>query len=781
MVDSQVSKRVQGLNDPQLRSFLPLLYVACVDLTLSDEEREVLRRKVSSMPWLRPAARQVAESWLNPNTPPSEAEFIALGKLLAGIAKTTSPGARATFHALAAELASSGESQTAVEELAHLLGADVALPSDWDATPIVPKALHAGDDATSKELGRFLDGKQHKIRDEVRDFMNSPELRAYDLSSDEMRAHTRAQLERLARTGLIEKAFPGVTCEDELDVFMSLFEELGHGQLSLTIKLGVQAGLYGGAIWALGTERHHARLNKIAHLEELGCFAMSEVGHGSNVAQLETVARYEHASKEFVITTPGESARKEWIGGAARDARFAVVFAQLEVDGIRHGVHAIIVAIRTADGAPVEGVRTGDSGHKMGLLGVDNGRLWFENTRVPVANLLDRFASIDDSGAYQSPIESQSRRFFMMLATLVGGRICVGSSAVSAARTSLAIAIRYATMRRQFSAAPRKPERALLEYPSHQRRLLPSLAQSVVLRAAFEVVRQRHCQLLGEEDPSRRIDSRNLEAEVAILKVLGSRLGVDATQACREACGGQGYLSVNRIAGIRTDVEIFTTFEGDNVVLSQLVTKDLLSEYRGQFADEGAFAVVRFLGRRAIDRAVIKNPVAVRLRDPAHLRSRGFQLDTLRYRQDHVIETLAARLRQRLRSGMDFDRAFLEVQEHVLAASEAFGERLAFESFVKAEEKFLGQTTRSVPGSAAHILGLLGDAYALGVVEKHAAWFLEDGYVEVGKSRAIRIEHGKVLAELAPHARTVVDSFGIPDACLAAPIAFFDPAHPKYS
>ena len=130
---------------------------------------------------------------------------------------------------------------------------------------------------------------------------------------------------------------------------------------------------------------------------------------------------------------------------------------------------------------------------------------------------------------------------------------------------------------------------------------------------------------------------------------------------------------------------------------------------------------------------------------------------------------------------MDFDLAFLEVQEHVLAAAEAFGERLAFDSFVEAERQFRSEEGEPAVGSASHLLGLLGDAYALGVVERHAAWFLEDGWVEVSKSRAIRVENGRVLAELAPHARTIVDSFGIPDGCLAAPIAFFDPAHPKYA
>src|SRR5690606_33694639 len=133
-----------------------------------------------------------------------------------------------------------------------------------------------------------------------------------------------------------------------------------------------------------------------------GCFAMSEVGHGSNVADLETTARFDPATRELVIDTPAESARKEWIGGAACDARMATVFAQLEVAGERHGVHAVLVPIRDDDGRPLPGVRTGDSGHKMGLNGVDNGRLWFDGVRVPVDNLLDRFAQIDAAGHYVS-------------------------------------------------------------------------------------------------------------------------------------------------------------------------------------------------------------------------------------------------------------------------------------------------------------------------------------------------------------------------------------------
>ena len=97
---------------------------------------------------------------------------------------------------------------------------------------------------------------------------------------------------------------------------------------------------------------------------------------------------------EFVITTPDDTARKDYIGNAALHGRLAVVFAQLEVGGDRHGVHAILVPIRNGDGDPMPDVYIEDCGEKLGLNGVDNGRLGFADVRVPRENLLNRFADI---------------------------------------------------------------------------------------------------------------------------------------------------------------------------------------------------------------------------------------------------------------------------------------------------------------------------------------------------------------------------------------------------
>src|SRR5699024_3109938 len=132
-------------------------------------------------------------------------------------------------------------------------------------------------------------------------------------------------------------------------------------------KVGVQWGLFGGAVQSLGSRAHHEQyLPRLVPGELSGCFAMTEFGHGSDVQRLETTARYDVGSGEFVVHTPSAPARKTYIGGAARDARMAVVFAQLETRGEQHGVHALLVPLRDEQGALLPGVHADDNGVKAG-------------------------------------------------------------------------------------------------------------------------------------------------------------------------------------------------------------------------------------------------------------------------------------------------------------------------------------------------------------------------------------------------------------------------------
>jgi acyl-CoA oxidase len=634
-------------------------------------------------------------------------------------------------------------------------------------------------------LQRLLDGEHAATRAEVRRFLDDPNLRAYGLPVAEYRAKVAGWLAEIAKRGFGAKAYPGVTTnEPDLGAFVATFESLAMGDLSLVVRFGVQFGLFGGSVYFLGTEaQRREHLPRTASLDLPGCFAMSEVGHGSDVANLETVATWEPATRTFVVHTPAESARKDWVGGAAQHAQVATVFAQLEAHGERHGVHAFVVPIRDAKGVMCTGVVAGDTGHKMGLNGVDNGRLWFDHVRVPESALLARFAHMDGDGTYVSPIASPSRRFFPMLGTPVGGRVSVASAAVTASKVALAIAIRYATARRPFGASD-ELGLSLLSYPTHGRRLLPRLARTYVTSFAVDGLRRRFAEATrahGETEGGGEVaregadapDTRELEAQAAAIKALATTHAVDTARACREACGGQGYLSVNRLPDLCADIEVFTTFEGDNTVLLQLVAKSLLAGFKRRFEGHGFGGVARHLAQRAKTAVTEKNAIAARRTAPEHLRDRGFHLAALRYREESLLASAAGRLRKRLTAKMELEQATLEVQEHLVALAKAHAERLTLEWFDAGVNEVKDATLRA-------LLDKVGALHGITVLRADAGFYIGEGYFEPTKESALRRESDLLIRELLDSAVGLVDAFAIPDACLAAPIAFMDPAHPAW-
>ena len=767
------TSRTALLEDQELRPFLPLLWMAWSDGDMEDEDLADLHAQIDAMPWLRPAARIALSQWLDPRSPPTWSDRRALLTALERVSANLSPERRRHLVELGASLAGddAGEDvKRALEELQTRIGVTAATPAP--ALGGRPRAVSDAAPFDVAGMRKVLDGEHAAIRDEVRAFLDNPELRAYGLPVPEYRAKVKGELAEVAKRGFGALAYPGVTTkEQDLGAFASAFETLAYGDLSLTIRYGVQFGLFGGSIYFLGTdEQRKAHLPGAASVELPGCFAMSEVGHGSDVADLETIATWDPETRMFDIHTPRESARKDWIGGAAQNARAATVFAQLDANGERQGVHAFFVPIRNDKYEMLEGVRAGDSGHKMGLNGVDNGRLWFDHVKVPETALLARFAKMDEAGHYTSPIANSNRRFFTMLGTLVGGRVSVGAAGLAASKVALAIAIRYATKRQPFGDSD-SLGLPLLQYPTHGRRLLPRLARAYVLSFAVAGLRHRFAAAtrLGAEPT----DSRELEAQAAALKALATTHAVDTAHACREACGGQGYLSVNRLPDLCADLDVFLTFEGDNTVLLQLVAKSLLTGFRSRFSGQGFRGVARHFAGRARTAVTEKNALERRRTSPDHLRSRALHLAALRYREETLLETASARLKKRLDRGMDISEAQLEVQEHLVALAKSHAERIALEWFDAAVTKVEDEKLRAV-------LDTVGALHGITVLRNDAGFYIAEGYFDPSKESALRRESDLLIRELRDSAVGLVDAFGIPDACLAAPIAFMDPAHPAW-
>jgi acyl-CoA oxidase len=605
---------------------------------------------------------------------------------------------------------------------------------------------------STKTLRELLDGEYADIRDRVRGWLSEPGNEpVIDLPLEEHRAKVLAWTQELTTEGDTARGFPAeYGGQDNVGGSVASFGALAFGDLSLLVKCGVQFGLFAGAILHLGTERHHSRYLRAATSMELpGCFAMTETGHGSNVQALGTTATYDASTGEFVIHTPHEEARKDYIGNAARDGRMAVVFAQLVVGGENRGVHALLVPLRDEDGEPLPGVRIEDCGPKLGLDGVDNGRIWFDQVRVPREDLLDRYASVAPDGTYTSPIENPTKRFFTMLGTLIQGRVSVSGASISATKVASTIAIRRGLARRQFGL-PGEEEALLLDYRTHQRRLLIPLATTYALSFAQDrLIAELDAVFTGEPDDRQR---RELETLAAGVKAVATWHATETIQACREACGGAGYLKASRFAALKADTDVFTTFEGDNTVLLQLAAKNLLTDYRDAFGELDPLGTAQFVAGQAL--GMLAEKIGLPGRDEGgDLLLRKTQLELFKWRHEHVLAGVARRLKKGIGDGRDPFAVLVDCQDHVLTAARSWVDLVVLEAFA------------AVAGRDP-VLDRLCSLYALSRIEAERGWYQEHGKLTGARSKLVIKTVNELLGEIRPRAGALVDAFGVPESCL---------------
>jgi acyl-CoA oxidase len=558
------------------------------------------------------------------------------------------------------------------------------------------------------------------------------------------------------------------------------FEQIVLADPSLQIKSGVQWGLFGAAVMHLGTEVHHRKwLPGIMSLEIPGAFAMTETGHGSDVASIATTATYDLDTDEFVIHTPHRGAWKDYIGNAAEHGRAAVVFAQLIVEGENHGVHAIYVPLRDDNGF-LPGIGGEDDGYKGGLNGIDNGRLHFTNVRVPRENLLNRYGSVNSDGVYSSPIESRGRRFFTILGTLVQGRVSLVGASTVASQLASTIGIRYSLERRQFPVPGSSEEHVLMDYQQHQRRLIPRLANTYAMVFAQEVLLELFHQVFsGAADTEEH--RQDLETLAAALKPYATWSALDIIQANREACGGQGFLAENRLAGLRADLDVYATFEGDNTVLLQLVAKRLLGDYARQFAkgDLGVIAgyVADQVGEAAVNRSGLRRlaqnvvDFGSTARSIGYVRSTDSQRQLLTDRVATMVGSLAESLKPASKLPPEQAAELMNAHQHeLIEAAWAHSELVVWEAFTEA-------LSRYEDGPTKQVLRWLRDLHGFVLIEKHRDWYLMNGRLSAHRAEAItQYINNRLLPRLRPHVKSLVDAFELSDDLVRAPIALGEEA-----
>lgn len=759
-------------SNPNLNIFLPIFYMVWSDAVLTPSEIKTIKDLVEKQGWLTQEEKQFLLAQINPTIPPTPDEYrnwlAEIRKALDTIPTSSNPKlvdigiAIAQRHStilLNGELSQARESLASIDETLGLIHGEVVYQFYPEKRKTITEKQSTQSTFDVDTLAKILEGNQSEIIKKVKAVISDPEFQYLD--TDNLSAYREKVwqwCQQLADQGFGAMAYPKeYGGQADMEKYFTIMETLSYHDLSLVIKFGVQFGLFGMSVYFLGTEKHHKKyLQQIGTLDLPGCFAMTETGHGSNVKGIETTATYDHAKKSLVIHTPNEQAKKEYIGNAALHGQMATTFVKLIIDGKDYGVSAVLVPIRDKSGKSLAGITIEDCGRKMGLNGVDNGKIHYNNVSVPVENLLDRFASISADGKFESPIASDNRRFFTMLGTLVGGRIGIPRSGLSASKSGLTIAIRYGDQRRQFGPEGGS-EIPILNYRTHQRRLMPLLANAYALHFSLQYLTHRFINRKEE-------DMQEIEALAAGMKSFATWNTTATLQECRECCGGKGFLSENRIERLKNDSDIYTTFEGDNTVMLQLVAKSRLTEFKQEFSNMGMFGILNFVAEQASSSLTELNPFFTRNTDEEHLLDFEFQLEAFKHRERDILVSAAQRLKKHISSGMDSFDAFNVSQHHLVQVGLAHIERVIL-------EKFIEQVNQTKDAGCKAVLKKLCQLFALSQIEKNKGWYLESGYMEGAKTKAVRKLVNQLCWDVRQEAVPLCDAFKIPESCLAAPIA----------
>ncbi|KAI7254717.1 acyl-CoA oxidase [Hortaea werneckii] len=336
-------------------------------------------------------------------------------------------------------------------------------------------------------------------------------------------------------------------------------------------------------------------LPKIEAMEVMGCYAQTELGHGSNVRGIECEARWCPQKREFVLHSPTLTASKWWNGTMGRTANHAIVVAHLLVpksphssDYVDHGPHPFVVQIRDMKThKPLPGIAVGDIGPKYGYAPMDNGYMLFDHVRVPHSAMLSRYSWVDpNTCTYSKPANP---------AVVYGSLTAVRASIIMHARLIMAravtVAVRYACVRRQFQDRDSKdkdaPELSVLDYPTVQIRILPLLATMFALHYTGAAMQSLYESTRAKIDQGDFSKLAVLHAQSSGLKSLCTELAANSIETCRRALGGHGFGGGSGLIQLNNDYLSKPTVEGDNWMITQQTASYLIKRMTAAVAAKG--------------------------------------------------------------------------------------------------------------------------------------------------------------------------------------------------
>ncbi|KAH6884426.1 hypothetical protein B0T10DRAFT_493180 [Thelonectria olida] len=553
--------------------------------------------------------------------------------------------------------------------------------------------------------------------------------------------------------------------------------EAANDLISEPTPYGLHASMFLKTLEEQGTPAQHKLfLEPARRYEFIGCYAQTELGHGSNVRGLETTATWNPEDKTFTLHSPHLTASKWWIGSLGKAANHAVVVAQLILRGKSYGPHPFVVQIRDLKThEPLPDIHVGDIGPKFGYNTMDNGFLLFNHVKVPHVNMLNRFSGVDpETGKYIKP--SNPALVYGTL-TYVRSNIVFQSGSVLA--RGVTIATRYCAVRRQFQdrdAAEGEPgENQVLNYTMVQQRILPLLAASYALfftgRSMINIYTQNQERMAqerrndvkrgpGPEELNPGSDQlADLHAISCALKAFASTTAAEGLEVCRRACGGHGYSAFSGIGSWYADYLPTVTWEGDNYMLTQQVARYLLKSARAVLSGDAADNSITRVFKEFIRRQDV-----------------GAAFDVLDNDQD-LVDAFAWRVAfltfEALKHRDEDKQSWNSLLVDFWRLSTAFAQYLVVKNFYEAlqDEK----TTSSLEPGTLSVLHNLFQLFALHHLTSHASEFFTSAATTVRQIQLARTKRTlSLLGEIRPHAVRLVDAWKFPDWQLDSSLGRYD-------
>ncbi|EMA30427.1 acyl-CoA dehydrogenase [Haloarcula japonica] len=374
--------------------------------------------------------------------------------------------------------------------------------------------------------------EQRQIQDMVADFVDD-EVKPRAAEIDEADEFPWDLVDEMADLGLMGMPIPEEYGGAELDYhsYAMALEEISRGSGGLGTIVAAHISLACNMIYEFGDDaQKETYLTPLAEGEEIGAFALSEAGAGSDVPAMDTTAEPVDGGDAYLV-----NGGKLWISnGSVADT--VVLFAKTDPEAGNKGISSFVVRPEEDDGFIVEGTE-----HKLGDKGCPTAELRFDDMRIPADRMLGE----------------EGRGFVHALKTLNGGRITIAARGVGIAQAALDEALKYAQDREQF-------DQPISDFQAIQHKL------------ADMDMKTQAARLLMHQAADKKMDGESFVKEAAQAKLYASEVSREVANEGIQIHGGYGYTKDFPVERFYRDAKLNEIYEGTSEVLRNTIASELL-------------------------------------------------------------------------------------------------------------------------------------------------------------------------------------------------------------